>query len=312
MLISLFSATACLASLLVIGFLAGKLKIMDEVSTERLSTLIVKIGQPFLIVNSIISQEYSDENLKTGLKILLLGICMHAVMALLSHFFAKPIKNFDKKKLSEYCMFFANCGFIGFPIAESVLGKQGLFYGAFFIMSFHLFVWTYGIVILARGRSDIKITPKNIFLNFGTLPCAIGFLIFFSRVPLPAFVYTLTGYLAGICTPLSIMISGANIARRSLKKMFLDKKIYYTAAVKLVFMPLIASVVLWLLGLPEYMVIFGTIMAAMPSAAVVTMFGEMYKINPGYAAEIVGSSTIFCTATIFPVVSFAMWLCSLR
>lgn len=312
MLIPLLSAIACLASLLVIGFLAGKLKILDEVSTERLSTLIVKIGQPFLIVNSIISQEYSSENLKTGLKILLLGVCMHAGMALLAHFFAKPIKNFDKKKLSEYCMFFANCGFVGFPIAESVLGKEGLFYGAFFIMSFHLFVWTYGIVILARGRKDIKITVKDIFINYGTLPCAIGFLIFFSRIPLPSFVYTLTGYLAGICTPIAIMISGANIARRSLKTMFLDKRIYYTSAIKLIVMPLITSTVLWLLGLPEYMVLFGTIMAAMPSAAVVTMFGEMYRINPGYAAELVGSSTIFSTITIFPVVTYAQWLCSLR
>ena len=310
MIESLLSAIACLFALLVIGFVGGKLKILDETSTEKLSNLIIKIGQPFLIINSIISQEYSKENLKTGLGILLLGICMHTGMAILAHFFAKPIKDPDHKKISEYSMFFANCGFIGFPIIESVYGKQGLFYGAFFILSFHLFVWTYGIMILARGRKDIRITPKNIILNYGTVPCMIGFLIFLSQIRLPGFVYTLSGYLAGICTPISIMISGANIARRSLKQMFSSRKVYYTAAVKLVLMPLIVATVTALLRLPEYMVIFGSVMAAMPSAAVVTMFGEMYKIKPGYAAELVGASTVFCTLTILPAVTYAQWLCS--
>lgn len=308
----LLSAIACLACLILIGFIGGKLKIIDAVSTERLSVLVMKIGQPFLIINSIISQQYSPERLKIGLSITLLGVCMHACMAAVAYFLSKPIKQFDARKISRYAMFFANCGFIGFPIAESVLGKEGLFYGAFFILSFHLFVWTLGIVILAEGRKDIKITPKSIFLNFGTVPCAIGFLIFVTRLPLPDFVLTLSSYLAGICTPLSILIAGSNIARRNLKAMFTNKTIYFTAFIKLIFMPLAVSTVLWLIGLPDYMVIFGTIMAAMPSASVATMFGEMYRIDPGYAAELVGTSTILCTFTILPMVTYAQWLCSLR
>ena len=120
---SLISTIATLAMLLVIGYGAGKLKYVDEVSTERLSTLIVKIGQPFLIINGLISQEYSRENLMTGLKILLLGLCMHTFMALIAYLCARPIKPFDEQKLSEYSMFLANCGFIGFPILDSILGK---------------------------------------------------------------------------------------------------------------------------------------------------------------------------------------------
>lgn len=309
-LASLLSTVATLALLLIIGFGAGKLGYVDALSTERLSTLIVKIGQPFLIINSLISQEYSAENLKTGLKILALGLCLHAFMALIAFLLARPVKDFDEQKLSEYSMFFANCGFIGFPIVNSIYGTEGLFYGAFYIVSFHLFVWTWGILILARKRKDIKVTPKSIIMNFGTMPCLIGFVLYASQLPLPAPVLQLSSYLAAICTPISIIISGANIARRSLKKMLTNKNVYWVNVVKLVVMPFLVALATWFIGLPEYMIVFGTIMAAMPCPAVVTMFGELYRISPGYAAELVGSSTIFCTLSIFPMVSFAQFLAS--
>lgn len=308
---SLISMVATLALLLAAGFVAGKTKITDEVSTERLSTLIVKLGQPFLIINALVSQEFTRENLATGLKILLLGLCMHAGMAAVAYLLALPIRNFDERKLSEYSMFFANCGFIGFPIVESLYGKEGLFYGAFYLVSFHLFVWTWGIVLLARGRSDIKITPKKIFLNYGTLPCAIGFLLFCLNLPLPSFLTSFVSYLASICTPIAIIITGANLSRRSMKAMLLNKNVYYVCLVKLVVMPVLVILALRLLSLPDYMVIFGGIMAAMPCPAVVTMFGEMYRISPGYAAELVGSSTLFCVLTIAPIVLFAQWICSI-
>lgn len=309
---SLLSTIATLTVLLAIGFLGGKTKLLSEDSTRYLSALIIKIGQPFLIIDSIISKQCTPENLREGLSVLGLGLCLHGAMALAAYFLAKPIKPLDERKLSEYSMFFANVGFMGFPVIRSLYGEEGLFLGAFFVMSFHLFVWTYGLVILARGRNDIKVTPKKILLNYGTVPCVIGFLIFVTRLPLPAFAYSVSSYLAGLCTPIAMLIAGANIARRSLRKMFLNGKLYYTSAVKLIVMPIVTASVLWLIGLPDELVIFSTVMAAMPSASIITMFGEMYSISPGYAAEIIGTSTVFSTVTIIPVVSYAIWLCGLR
>ena len=48
---ALISTIATLALLLLLGYGGGKLKYIDETATERLSTLIVKIGQTFLIIN---------------------------------------------------------------------------------------------------------------------------------------------------------------------------------------------------------------------------------------------------------------------
>jgi len=300
-----------LTLLLVVGFIAGKAKLIDEVSTARLSTVTVKIGQPFLIINGMIGLERTAENVKIGLEVLLLSLGMHAVMSLIAFLCAKGIKNFDERKLSEFGMIFANCGFIGIPILESIFGGFGPFYGSFYIFGFNVLSWTWGIMILARGRSDIKMTPKKILLNFGTIPAVIGFLLFLSGIPMPDYIKSLCSYLGALCTPLSMLITGANLARRSLKKMFTNKAVYLVNFVKLIAMPFVITTLLWLLGFNDTMIMLGAVLSALPSAAVVTMFGEMYSISPGYAAELVGSTSILCMATLFPMIYYAQFLISL-
>lgn len=308
---SLLSTIATLFLLLVAGYVAGRLKIVDETSSKNLSTLIVKVGQPFMIINSLIGLEYSAENLKTGLLVLCLGLGMHVVLAVLSFVGALPIKGLDERKVGEFSMVFTNCGFIGFPILESIFGTEGLFYGAFFIISFHLATWTWGIAILARQRADIRLTVKKALVNFGTIPSLIGFLLFVSRIPLPEAFTDFSAYLASLCTPIAVIITGANLARRSLKKMLTSPLVYYVNLWRLVIIPMAVTVLLWVIGIPDNFVIFGCVMAAMPTAAVATMFGEMYDIQPGLAAEFVGSTSILCTATLVPVISFAAWLVSM-
>lgn len=299
----LLSTVGTLALLLATGFAGGKLKILDETVTEKISVVVIKIVQPFLIINSFIGCEFSPENLSTGLWILLLGLGLHGVLAASAFLLAKPIRDMDERKISEFAMLFGNSAFVGFPILESIFGKTGLFYGAFFLASFHLVMWTWGIMILARGRKDIKVTPRSIFINWGTIPCVIGFVLFVTGLKMPSFITSFTGYLAALGTPLSLLVAGANIARVKLRKLFANPHIYYVSAMKMVVVPLAAALLMRLIGLPEYMILFGGVMAAMPCASVVTMFSEVYKLSPGYAGGLVGTSTVLCTLTIIPVVT---------
>ena len=306
---SLLTTIATLFLLMVVGFICGKLRIIDETSSKNLSTLIVKVGQPFLVISSLIILDYSAENLKTCGIIFALGLLVHFLLAFFSFLFAIPLrKKQDPGKLAEFAMVFTNCGFIGFPILKSIFGDIGLFYGAFYVVSIFLFTWTWGIAILARGRSDIRLTVKKALVNYGTIPCLIGLLLFILPLPLPEACVDLCAYVGNLCTPISVLITGANLSRRSLLKLLKNPYVYYVNLIRLIVLPLLTTVILWLLGLPDYLVIFSCVMTAMPSAANITMFGELYNIEPGTAAEFVGSTSILCTATLLPVISFANWL----
>ncbi len=300
-----------LTLLLLVGFAAGKTKIIDEVSSARLSAVTVKIGQPFLIINGMIGLARTPENIKIGVEVLLLSLGMHAVMSLIAFFCAKGVGDFDERKIAEFAMIFANCGFVGIPILESIFGSMGPFYGAFYIFGFNVLSWSWGILILARKRDDIKMTPVKIFLNFGTVPAVIGFALFLSGIPMPDYIKSLCSFLGAICTPLSMLITGANLARRDLKKMFTNKSVYLVNAVKLILMPAVITTLLWLLGFSDHIVMIGAVLSALPSAAVATMFGEMYQISPGYAAELVGSTSVLCMATLVPMIYYAQFLIGL-
>ena len=306
--LSLIRILIVLFLMLMVGFFARKKGIIDTAASKKLSALIVNIGQPAMIMNPLFKVDFEKNAAIEGLTMFLIGIGVHVFCCVFAFFAVKIFKDPDERKISEFSIIFANAGFIGFPILTSVFGDIGTFWGCFYIVAFHLFVWTWGVMILARKREDIRLTPKKIVFNFGTMPCLIGFVLYAANIPLPDFGYQLASYLTNICTPISIIISGANIARRSLKTMLTNKNVYAVNLVKLLVMPLCVSTLLWTLGMPDYMIVFAAVMAAMPCPAVVTMFGELYRISPGYAAELVGSSTIFCTFTILPAVTFAQFL----
>ena len=96
------------------------------------------------------------------------GFAVHIFMAVVAFFVYIKFKNIDERKLTEFSTIFGNVGFLGIPILESLFGDRGAFMGAFMLISFNVFLWTWGICIMARKRKDIRITPKKL-LNFGTI-----------------------------------------------------------------------------------------------------------------------------------------------
>ena len=309
---SLLSIIATLFLLLVAGYVSRKTGIINEVASKNLSKLIVQLGQPMLIIGSLLSVEFSVENLKQGFFIVLLGFMAHFILSLLAFLLCLPIRDADERKITEFSAIFANCGFIGFPIMKALFGDIGLFWGAFFIISFHLTLWTWGIAIYARKRPDIKLTPKKIFLNFGTVPCLIGVLLYVSQaipgVTIPDFLADFINYLGSLCTPISMLITGALLATRTPRQIFGNRNIYYLSMIKLLIMPLVMLFFTHWIGLSYEMVMLLTVMAAMPSAAMVSMLSELHDINPGYASQSVGTTALLSTFTLPIVLFVAQWL----
>ena len=294
---------ATLFLLMTCGFYARKAGIIDDVASKRLSSLIIKIGQPMMIISALTEAEFSYENLKDGLVIIVLGFALHTIMGVMAFFLCKGFRDLDERKITEFSLMFTNGGFIGFPIMEALFGAKGLFLAAFYNISFHLFIWSWGIAILARKRPDIKLTVKKIFINLGSVPCLIGVLIYMLAIPfpgfaLPAFLSKFMMYLSNLCTPISVLITGALLATRTAKQIFGSPKIYYFSFMKLIAIPLVVCVIGKLIGLPHDMVLFATVEAALPAAASITMFSEMYGLNAGYASQTVGTSSLLSVGTM--------------
>ena len=291
--------------MLSVGFFAGKVGIIDSVASKRLSKLIINIAQPALHIHALIGVEYSSETLKLGLISLGLGFGVHAFVAVAAFFACFKFKVLDERKITELAMVFGNCGFIGIPIMRSLFGEEGAFMTAFFIVSYNVFLWTWGMMILGRGRSDIKLTVRKAFINLGTVPSAIGFVLFLMPFELPGFMVSSLSYISSLCTPVSMLIIGALLAGRTLKQMFCEGKAYYLCLFKLVLIPMAVCLIMKLLGFGDNWVLFATAITAMPSATSVTMFAELHDISQGYSAQCVGTSSLLSLATMPMVIYLA-------
>jgi len=289
---------------LVIGFVVNRLGLLDEIASKKLSRLIVALCQPALIISSLIKLPFTVENLKLGLITLGIGVAVHLFLAAIAFVICRPLRDIDEQKLIEFSIIFGNVGFIGFPILNSLLGERGLFMGAFFVVSFHLVLWTLGIAIFARKRNDIKLTVKKIFINPGTIPCTIGFLLFLLKCKIPefpGFFTTTLGYLGDMCTPVSMLIIGALIGRRNLLQFFTSWKAYFLSFVKLIVTPILVCLLLKVLGFNNELILFMTTVCALPPATMVSILAEMYHTKPEVSAQLVGMSSLLSVVSI-PIV----------
>ena len=305
---ALLTTIATLFIMLIVGYICGKMGIIDSVASKKLSGLIIKVAQPALIISSIVKMHYSAENLKLGLQTLALGFAVHLFMGVIAFIACIKIKNLDERKILEFSMVFGNTGFIGIPIMESLFGDVGAFMASFIVISFNILMWTLGIAILGRKRPDIKLTLKKDLINKGTIPSVIGFGIFlipsfWADFQLPAFVLSSLSYIASLCTPISMLIIGALLAGRTFGQIFGSGKVYYLCLFKLVVIPLTVCLIMKLLGFGDMWILFATALTCMPSATSVSMLAELYDISPGFSAQGVGTTSLLSIATM-PCVIF--------
>lgn len=310
-LYTLYTVIGAMFILLICGYVARKMNIVDDVVSKNLTNLVLKIAQPALIMSALLSVEYTPEMLKQGAVIFLVGLLIQIILAIPAFFIGKTFKDVDKGKITEFSLLFTNCGFIGLPVLSALFGDIGLFLGAMYQLTFYFSVWSWGVSIFARKREDIKLTWKKIFFNHGMISAYIGIALFLinMKFPIPEFFTKSLSYLSGICTPITLIIAGALIAKLNFKQIFLSAEIYIQSAVKLFIIPLTVALLTSLCRLDDLYVMFFTAVTALPSASMVAMFAETYDTKQSFASLIVGASTLFSIISIPVIMNIADWIC---
>ena len=107
-----------------------------------------------------------------------------------------------------------------------------------------------------------------------------------------------TSELGGLCTPLSILVTGALIASTNLKEFFMNPKTYYICFIKLIIMPVIIALISFICHFDVLFISLFTVMSALPTASATVMYAEMYDISKKSAAVITGMCTLLSIATL--------------
>lgn len=246
--IILFKQMIIMFFIALIGLIAYKKNIIDDASCKRISSLIVNVANPALIISSVINSSGHVE-VKNMYLAFLCGLILYAVLVAVSGIWPRLLR-VEKSKYGTYkvMMIFSNIGFMGFPIMEAVYGSDSLLLGTTMLLPFNVLIYTYGVWCLKKDceeQKSKKRSKKDIIkqvFNNGVIACMIAFCLFFCDIHLPDVVNQTVEKISAITAPLSMIVIGASFASLNLKELILDVRLWIMSALKLLIIPFVGTI----------------------------------------------------------------------
>ncbi len=281
--------------IMVIGAVTFKTGIADNGTSKRMSSILLNVITPCMIIVSY--QMEFDRELLIGL-IVTLGLSVASIFLsiLLSRFLIRSKENPDMA-VEKFSMIYSNCGFIGIPIINGLLGAKGVFFMTAYITAFNIMIWSHGILLM-KGKTGNLISTVKSFINSSTVAIVVGILFFVTGFHLPEVVGNPLSMIGAMNTPVAMLISGMNLAESELLSCLKSPRTYMVSAAKLLVIPLITLVLLMAVKVDYAIAVTILVASACPSGATGAMFALQYNKNSQYASKLLAVTTVLSLITI--------------
>ncbi|MBQ7196964.1 MAG: AEC family transporter [Synergistaceae bacterium] len=293
-----------LFSLIAVGYIAVRLKILDEHASHAFSSLLMKITLPCTIFVSLVQRDYDPSFLRDGITIIIAGIIVFAGLMYLSRYVAILFRVPENcRGVWAFTAAYTNSGFMGFPIALVLFGGEGLALSVLLNIAFNMTIYTIGPLEIARdnpGHEGEKINIKSIIfsnINFATL---VSLIFYFGQIKVPAAIISPLNYISGITTPLSMIMIGIALAHSKASELFTDIHAWTNTIIALLVYPAAIALILKFFPLSTNPLVDAVLIliVAMPAASVTAVMCEMYHGNIDFAAKVMFLQNLFCVVTI--------------
>ena len=295
MSIAVFTQTAVLFAIIVLGYVAGKTKVMSLEGNKSLSTMVNSIANPCSVLYAALCSQRSFTNLQI-LQLLGIAIGMFVFLILAAQLVPKMLG--VKKEESgqyKYMMIFSNISYMGIPVISAVLGESATISAAIFIMVFYCFLYTYGIFLLRDKKETFKL---GALINPTLIASLTGIVCYFFNVRASGILANLLQSVRNITTPCAMLIVGATLSTLPLKAVFSNWRLYIVSLLKLLILP--GAVYLCLRPYLGDNIVFKAliVMMSMPIAANFTTLCAQYDRDQQLSASAIFITTALSLVTI--------------
>ena len=280
--------------LMAVGFVLAKLQVVTKPTLGQMSKALMYVVCPAIMIDILLGEARNWATVKVMLTAggVLVGTYILNMLLIQLGFRKKAA---EQRGVLRFASIYGNTGFMGIPLIQAVLGDAGMLVAVTSLVVFNVSTWTHGAILIGgRERASVK----KALLNPGTIGFVIAVVLFGSGIPLPGPVADAVGYVGSLNTPLAMLIIGGQMAAVELKSIVKDARLYASALLKLLIMPMISLLVLLPLDLEPIIVVAVTILAGCPTAGATSIMSEMMGKDSSLAARLVTLSTIFCVITL--------------
>ena len=294
----IFQTMIKLLLLLILGYVLNKVNILDQNTNKKLSSLIVNVTTPLLILSSVCASNSGDR--LSVLPVLGGGFLMYLGLILFGELAARlPIFKKENCGINACMMAFSNNAFMGIPVLQSIYGIEAVFYNSIINFPFNIFIYSYAVLRLNSNGSNEKgkISFKSMLFP-GFILMLVCLVIFLTGIPLPDLLVETSEMVGDITSPLSMLVLGSTVAMYPLKESLKDVRCYVFSLFRLFIIPLIVLAVCRGIQLDPFYTGIAVLSCAMPVASMVLMIANQYGGNTEAISRNILVRTVLSVITI--------------
>ena len=286
----------CVIMILVsVGIYLYRKKVVDQTVSQRISTIIIDICNPAMILSSALSGNVTASH-KELLIAILVGFLFYVALVLLGVLLPLLLRA-GKSDRRFYTMMtvYTNIGFIGIPVTKALLPEKAMLYVVICNVLYALLFYTHGITVLSEGRE--KMNLKKI-ISPGTIMAILSLIIIWFDYKPPVIISSSVSYIGNATVFLSMTLLGVSIARSKLIEGFKNLRIWGFIALRMILIPVTIFFLLHAAGCNDIMVLGFSLMAMMPVGNLPLIQAEKMGEDTGILSNGIAVTTIISMGTI--------------
>lgn len=296
-----------------IGLFATKTRIVGENFEKQLTSLIMKIILPCMIVKSMMGA-FSWDELKHCGELVLIAIVLWAVTFGLAQLVYRLMGKTPSARIMRFSMMYTNFTFVGIPVIEALYGNTGVFYFVVFLVPYRMVYYSSAEPLLSppglvRAERTLKDKLKGWF-SVPVIAVFIGLILYLTQIQLPAPIAGVINSLGSCASPLGMLLCGMSLGKYPIRRL-LKPRYFWVPLVRNLLLPALVLGLSLLVGLEKELTQVVVMFVALPVASLIAAFTIQYDSNEETqfeAAAAVLLSTIFAAVTI-PLWASVLALC---
>lgn len=299
--------------MLAVGFFAVRAHIVGENFEKQLTSLIMKIILPCMIVKSMMGA-FSWDELKHCGQLVVIAIVMWAITFGLGQLVFRIMGKTSSARIMRFSMMYTNFTFVGIPVVEALFGDTGVFYFVVFLVPYRMVYYSSAEPLLSPpGHTLEKRTWKDKLKGWFSPPVVaviIGLILYLTQLQLPSPITGVINSLGSCASPLGMLLCGMSLGKYPIKKL-LRPRYFLLPLVRNLLLPALFLGLSLLVGLEKELAQIVVMFAALPVASLLAAFTIQYDPDEEAqfeAAAAVLLSTFFCAFTI-PLWAYLLTIC---
>lgn len=293
--------------MIIVGYVIYRTHLVDHEGNRSISNVLLLVVTPAMLMDTLLSMEYSSRILRGLLIALILGFLAHFVVIAVTRLVLRKKSAQQEIGIQRYLAVYSNCGFMGIPLVSSAFGAEAVLYMTGYMIAFNVLNWTHGLIEFTGETS-----PKKVLKGLTSptvISAVIGILFFALRIPVELHVRKAMGYIGAMNTPMGMFVAGIALAETGLAGIWKKPRVFFVTGLKLILAPTVVFVLLMLTRRVVYLSdeLFYAILipAACPAATTGTMMALRYDKDFEFCSQVFVVSTLLSMVTIPVMVSAA-------